>query len=132
MSEWFIQQAETELGPISSTALLDRIRDGSICQSTMVRKNDSAWFQAGSVGGLFEAAAQSTTEYFCPQCKSKVRKPPCFCPKCKVELKYARPKVTEHPIPGMKRSEKPKPQKSASVGRWLQRIKSPGDQNRRR
>ncbi|QEG39823.1 DUF4339 domain-containing protein [Roseimaritima ulvae] len=123
MSEWFIRQEDVEIGPVDGRSLLDMIRGGSVTTDTLVRKNDSAWFQAGAVGGLFEAAAESTTEYFCPDCSSKVVKPPCICPHCGIQLSYARAKVSEHKIQGFQ--PKPKPKRSNSVQKWLQRVQTP-------
>lgn len=123
MSEWFVRQEDVEIGPVDGRSLLEMIRGGTVQTDTLVRKNDSAWFQAGSVGGLFEAAAESSTEYFCPECSSKVPKPPCLCPHCQIQLSYARAKVTEHKIAGYQ--PKPKPQRSNSVQKWLQRMQTP-------
>ncbi|WP_153556551.1 DUF4339 domain-containing protein [Roseimaritima sediminicola] len=122
MSEWFVRQNETEIGPVDGSGLLDMIREGAVKQDTLVRKNDSAWFEARSVGGLFEAASKSSTNYYCPECNAAVRKPPCVCPGCRIQLNYARAKVVENKIDGYEPAAKPK--RSASVQNWLRRVQT--------
>lgn len=123
MSQWFVRQEDVEIGPLDGPGLLDMIRAGTVQLNTLVRKNDSAWFEAGTVGGLFDAASESTKEFYCPQCSTRVDKPPCVCPHCEVRLTYARAKVVAHKIAGFE--PKPKPKRSDSVSRWLQRMQTP-------
>ncbi len=126
MAEWFVRQQDVEIGPLTGENLLDLIREGTVQLDTLVRKDDSAWFEAGTVGGLFAAASESTTEYYCPECRARVPKPPCVCPACEIQLSYARAKLVEHKIAGY--TPKPKPKRSDSMNRWLQRMQTPPDE----
>lgn len=124
MPQWFVRQMEVEVGPLSSSELLGLVRQGSVVAETLVRKDDSAWFEARTVGGLFDAAARPSVEYSCPDCGTRVTKPPCYCPRCKVHLRYARPKVIEHTaaVDGVQ----PR-QRSESMLRWLKQMKAQRD-----
>ncbi|KAA5543235.1 DUF4339 domain-containing protein [Roseiconus nitratireducens] len=90
MSQWFLQRREgnvqTEVGPLSPHELLGLVRKGEIKPDTRLRKNDSAWFPANEVGGLFEAASRKEIQYFCPGCSRRVVKPPVVCPNCLREI----------------------------------------------
>jgi hypothetical protein len=57
-TKWFYKQAGRTFGPISNVELLARVRNGDIVESSWVRKDDSRWFPAEEVNGLFEAAFQ--------------------------------------------------------------------------
>ena len=90
MSQWFIQQLEgniqTEVGPLRPAELLALVRKGAVKPDTRLRKNDSAWFPASEVGGLFEAAVKEEVQYFCPGCNHRVSKPPVTCKNCLRDL----------------------------------------------
>jgi hypothetical protein len=62
------------------------VRKGEIKPETMLRKDDSAWFPAGDVGGLFEAASRGELQYFCPACDRRISQPPITCPNCLRDL----------------------------------------------
>jgi hypothetical protein len=47
---------------MSAGDLLKKVREGEVTPQTHVRKEDSAWFPADEVGGLFEAAFQDQPE----------------------------------------------------------------------
>jgi len=55
-TKWFYKQGGRTEGPISAADLLERVRGGVIKEGSWVRKNDSAWFPAEEVSGLFEEA----------------------------------------------------------------------------
>lgn len=91
MSEWFIQHdEETEIGPLLPSELLDLIRKGVVIEDTLCRKNDSPWFRAAEVGGLFRAAA-GTVGYVCPNCNRSVSEPPTYCKGCERYIDEATP-----------------------------------------
>ncbi len=101
MAEWYIQRKSIEsedIGPLRPNELLKMVRDGDVIADTLVRKDDSAWFPASSVGGLFEAAMRPTIEYFCPQCERAIGEPPILCPNCGREVRKALTKITENSI----------------------------------
>ena len=50
------------MGPMSPQELLEMVRVGDVTGTTLVRKNDSKWFRADSVGGLFEAAFRDQSD----------------------------------------------------------------------
>lgn len=121
MAEWFIKRDEEseDLGPLRPPDLLKMVREGNVTRQTMIRKNDSAFFEAGQVGGLFEAAMRPTIEHFCPGCKHAVSEPPTVCAYCGQELREAITKITENAIslPG----EKLPSQAARSVKNWLKK-----------
>lgn len=140
MSDWFIQtgapsmtlatrgvdgqpadQAVKMIGPIKPNELLKRVRDGDIKPHTLLRKDDSAWFPASTVGGLFEAAVAPTLAYHCPNCQTQVPAPPCNCPRCDQEIQFLRPQVIQNSI---RDSEPASDDKSAakSRSRWLDKV----------
>ncbi len=123
MTQWFVQQADDrdDLGPYRPSELLDLVRSGEVSKDTRVRKGSSAWFAAGDVGGLFEAALRPTIEYFCPQCETEVSEPPTSCPKCGREIRQGITRITEHAI--TQRTDMPVNGGTAggSVKRWLQK-----------
>ena len=99
MTNWFIQRAENDdLGPYRPSELLDLVRSGDVTPETMLRKDDSGYFAASDVGGLFEAAMRPTIRYFCPQCENEVSEPPVRCPKCDREIRRALTQITENTI----------------------------------
>lgn len=128
MANWYYQSADNEEGPCSAADLLRLVREQVIQSETMVRKDDSAWFPAGQVGGLFEAAAKPTVEYQCPSCGTRVGKPPTYCRRCRRLLDYARPIFTEHEIEGYTPPERPKESIADSWKQWVKQIKVKRDQ----
>jgi hypothetical protein len=88
----------------------------------MLRKDDSTWFAASDVGGLFEAAMRPTIRYFCPQCETEVSEPPVTCPKCDRDIRRAKTQITENSITN--RSDRSvTEQAGSSVKKWLNRKK---------
>ncbi len=61
-SKWYCDVRGKKIGPMSPSELLELIRSGDVTATTMVRKNDSRWFRADSVGGLFEAAFRDQSD----------------------------------------------------------------------
>ncbi len=55
-TKWFHKIGGRTEGPISGADLLARVREGIIKEGSWVRKDDSPWFPAEEVNGLFEAA----------------------------------------------------------------------------
>jgi hypothetical protein len=55
-TKWFYKLGGRTLGPISGSDLLAKVREGAIKEGSWVRKDDSAWFPAEDVSGLFEEA----------------------------------------------------------------------------
>ena len=55
-TKWFYKLGGRTEGPLSGEALLAKVREGVIKEGSWVRKDDSAWFPAEDVQGLFEAA----------------------------------------------------------------------------
>lgn len=124
MTEWFLEKLDADgdeeavVGPFTPRELLAMVRKGEVVPESRVRKDDSAWFAASAVGGLFEAAVRPTVQYFCPQCDTRVRQPPVVCPKCLRDIRAAREEVTENVI--MDKNEAVK-QSSRSVQNWLKK-----------
>jgi hypothetical protein len=123
LTQWFVQQGDDrdDLGPYRPSELLDLVRNGDVTRETQLRKDASAWFAAGDVGGLFEAALRPSIQYFCPQCETEVSEPPVSCPKCGREIRHGITKITEHAI--AQRADLPinGAKASGSVKRWLQK-----------
>lgn len=122
MTQWFIQRGEEmeDVGPLRPSDLLKKVRSGEVRPETMLRKDDSAYFQASDVGGLFEAAMRPTIEYFCPKCKREVTEPPVTCPHCDHNMTRALTRITENTItnPDEQRLTE---QAGNSVKKWLKR-----------
>ncbi len=71
MTDWYVQHPDPELeeqfiGPLRPSELLKMVREGEVGPEHLLRKDDSAWFEAREVGGLFEAAMRPTICLFCP------------------------------------------------------------------
>jgi len=126
MPQWFIQSAAETLGPYTPAEVLDMVRRGQVTQETKMRKDDSAWFPAAEIGGLFEAAVKPTVRYLCPVCGRDVKQPPCACAHCGREIDVARKQVTEHRIEVAGRDGKPTGGPAASMQGWLSRIRRRG------
>ncbi len=125
MAQWFVQSAEEVLGPYSPSEVLEQVRRGAITRETKLRKNDSAWFPAGEIGGLFEAALKPTVRFFCPGCGGTIKEPPCTCPHCDRHVDTARKEVVQHQIEPSPRAAKPSGP-GASMQSWLSRLKRRG------
>ncbi|MEZ6090404.1 MAG: DUF4339 domain-containing protein [Pirellulaceae bacterium] len=83
MSEWFIQHdEETEIGPLRPSELLDLVRKGIVTPETLCRKEDSPWYRAQDVGGLFKAAESQVVGSRCPFCQKRISTPPTYCKGC--------------------------------------------------
>ncbi len=131
MTKWFIQRADSaeDLGPFRPSELLDLVRSGDVTSETMLRKDNSPWFAAADVGGLFEAAMRPTIRYFCPQCETEVSEPPVTCPKCDRDIRRAKTQITENTIVN-RHEQSMTEQAGSSVKKWLQRKKlSRGDKD---
>ena len=130
MTQWFVQQESNgaDLGPFRPNELLDLVRSGAVNRQTLLRKDDSTWFAAGDVGGLFEAALRPTIQYFCPQCETEVTEPPVTCLKCGRQIRQGVTKITEHSIAQRMDSGG---STTGSVKRWLQKkgIRKPQDKD---
>ncbi len=124
MTKWFIQRdnSSEDLGPYRPSELLELVRSGEVTPETMVRKDNSPWFVAAQVGGLFEAAMRPTIRYFCPQCETEVSEPPVTCPRCDRDINKARTQITENTI--VNRSDQSLTEQAGnSVKNWLNRKK---------
>ena len=83
MAQWYVQRQSEDptqmnemVGPLKPAELLKMVREGDVVPESLLRKDDSAWFEAREVGGLFEAAMRPTIKYFCPQCGQEIMEPP--------------------------------------------------------
>lgn len=61
-SEWYCDVRGKVLGPMTPQDLLEKVRLGEVTATSLVRKNDSKWFRADKVGGLFEAAFRDQSD----------------------------------------------------------------------
>jgi hypothetical protein len=101
VTQWFIQANDNdpELGPFRPNQLLDMVRDGEVTRHTKIRRDDeTAWFTASDVGGLFEAAMRPTIQYLCPVCETEVGDPPNVCHHCGHKIRQAVTRITENTI----------------------------------
>ncbi|MGI9472808.1 MAG: GYF domain-containing protein [Rubripirellula sp.] len=122
MTKWFVQRRsnQDDLGPLRPSELLDMVRNGDVTSDSMLRKDDSTWFAASDVGGLFEAAMRPTIRYFCPQCKAEVTEPPVTCPKCDTNVLRALTQIKENSI-AAPANDGSSDASGNSVKRWLQK-----------
>lgn len=130
MAVWYVQQTDSDLGPLKPAELLDLVRRGTVIAETLLKKDDSAWFPASDVGGLFEAARRPTIEHYCPDCGGRVGQPPTHCPRCIKDLMKTRTKIFEHSLGGQNVDEKPPASQGPgdSAKRWLhRRLRKPQD-----
>ncbi len=98
MAQWFVQKDVDVVGPLTPTELLTMVRRGTVIPETKLRKDDSPWFAAADVGGLFEAAVKPTLILHCPGCHAVVSEPPCVCAECGRELQVVRREVIQNRI----------------------------------
>ena len=82
MAEWFYRVGDQSFGPVTNAQLLDLVRVGKVDAETHIRKDDSSWVLAHSVGGLLEAAGRDGTETVCPYCGKGISPPPTRCEHC--------------------------------------------------
>jgi hypothetical protein len=121
VTQWFIRRdGADDVGPLRPSELLNLVRSGEVRPETMLRKDDSAYFHASDVGGLFEAAMRPTIEYFCPQCKREITEPPVMCPYCDFNVVRALTRITENTIVNAD-DRRMSEQAGNSVKRWLLR-----------
>lgn len=128
MTQWFIQQMDVEIGPMTAAELLQHVRRGSVTEQTLVRKDNSAWFAAVEVGGLFDAASNRMQEHHCPDCDGIVSRPPCVCPRCGVHLAFAPTRFVEQVQNASHAAQAAARARRASMQRWLQKIKAPREE----
>ena len=101
MTKWFIQSADEhkDLGPFLPGELLEMVRNGEVARQTKLRRDDeTAWFTASDVGGLFEAAMRPTIQYLCPECEAEVGEPPEVCHHCGHRIRHAVTMIIENTI----------------------------------
>ena len=98
MAQWFVQKDVEVIGPLTPIELLTMVRRGMVTKETKLRKDDSPWFAAADVGGLFEAAVKPTVILHCPGCQTIVSEPPCVCSECGLEIQFARREVIQNRI----------------------------------
>lgn len=123
MAQWFVQSAEDVLGPFGPSDVLDMVRRGTIRRETKLRKDDSAWFPAEQIGGLFEAAAKPTIRFRCPECGGEIKQPPCRCPQCEQLIHRARREVIENHIGVASADGHPDSGQATRMQEWLRRLK---------
>ena len=123
MTQWFIKRSDDggEEGPLRPAQLLLRVRAGEVTRTTQIRKNDSNWFEADQVGGLFEAALRPTIDYLCPNCESDINEPPTQCPQCGREIYRAVERITENSIATPASTHGRIGSAKKSVSEWLRR-----------
>jgi hypothetical protein len=128
VTKWFIRQNESQddLGPLRPVELLEMVRSGQVTSESMLRKDDSTWFTAADVGGLFEAAMRPTILHFCPQCKAEVSEPPVNCQKCGREIQQAITQITENTI-ATQTDPSVMGTAGSSVKNWLKKKRLPKD-----
>lgn len=98
MAQWFVLQEVEVLGPLTPGELLKLVRRGTVTTETKIRKDDSSWFPASEVGGLFEAAVKPTIILHCPGCNAVIPKPPCVCTQCGRQIEVAKREVIQNRI----------------------------------
>lgn len=132
MTNWFVQQDGTreDLGPLRPSELLEKVRRGEVTRTSRLRKDDSAWFSAAQVGGLFEAAMRPTIEYFCPHCQVEVSEPPSVCNRCGNDVHQAVTRITENGIVNSA-DQSVAGQAGQSVMNWLNKKRLGKDDSRR-
>jgi hypothetical protein len=61
-TEWYCDLMGRIVGPLTAQELLHKVRRGEITGGTLIRKDDSRWYPAAEVSGLFEAAFQDAQQ----------------------------------------------------------------------
>lgn len=54
--QWYCDLMGKIVGPMTAQQLMEKVRRGEVSGTTPIRKDDSKWFPASEVNGLFEAA----------------------------------------------------------------------------
>ena len=122
MADWFVQSkcGTDESGPYRPSELLELVRSGDVTPESLLRKDNSSWFVAADVGGLFQAAMRPTIKNYCPNCHCDIPEPPITCPKCDMNVVKAQTEIIENTIASKKAM--PAPDSTAgSVKDWLTR-----------
>jgi hypothetical protein len=122
MSQWFVLENVDVRGPFTPKELLVMVRRGTVTRETKLRKDDSGWFPASDVGGLFEAAVKPTIILHCPGCKSVVPEPPCVCSQCGRQLENAMREVIQNRIQSPTEIAKLNGV-SSSMQNWLSKVR---------
>lgn len=122
MNQWFVLQETDVVGPLTPKELLNLVRRGTVTRETKLRKDDSPWFPASDVGGLFEAAVKPTVILHCPGCQTVIPEVPCMCPGCGRQLENARREVIQNRIPSPTETARQNGVGS-SMQSWLSRVK---------
>ena len=125
MTNWYVQHPDPDfeeefIGPLRPSELLKMVREGEVGPEHLLRKDDSAWFEAREVGGLFEAAMRPTIRLFCPRCNTLIPEVPIICHKCGLEVQKAREEITENTIENPN-DKSITSQAGRSVQKWLQK-----------
>lgn len=130
MSDWFVQSKSggDESGPYRPSELLELVRSGEVTPESMLRKDNSNWFVAADVGGLFEAAMRPTIRNFCPNCQFEISEPPVTCPKCDTNVVRAQTEIIENSI-SSKNTTSHSDTTENSVKGWLKRRRLGGRSN---
>lgn len=124
MAQWFVEQRSgAVLGPLRPGELLDEVRTGRIQPDTRLRKDDSAWFPAGEVNGLFEAAQRKPTRHHCPFCNAVITKPPVGCHHCGMDVFKSVVREIDQPHNPPKTAS-PTPARR-SINSWLKKKRKP-------
>ena len=122
MNQWFVLHESEARGPFTPKELLTMVRRGTITEATKLRKDNSSWFPAREVGGLFEAAVKPTVVLHCPDCQAVIPQPPCMCPGCGRQVENARREVVQNRIDARSESAT-KNVITASMQNWLNKVK---------
>lgn len=87
MAVWYCEVNGAQEGPLSSSQLIAKIREGEVDKDTPVRKDDSQWVAAIEINGLFAAASKPIMRKLCPYCEALIQSsPPCECPGCSRQI----------------------------------------------
>lgn len=122
MAHWYFLENVEVRGPLTPAELLVMVRRGTVTRETKVRKDNSNWFPAGDVGGLFEAAVKPTVVLHCPGCQAVIPPPPCTCPNCGRNLENARREVIQNRIQSPNDGA-PQQGVGASMQNWLNKVR---------
>ncbi len=98
------------------------VRQGTVTKESKLRKDDSPWFDAIEVGGLFEAAVKPTVILHCPGCNEVIQELPCMCPGCGRNLEKARREVIQNRILTPTEAARQNGV-GASMQNWLSKVK---------
>jgi len=106
MAQWFYRdQPGRDVGPVTSSQLLELVRQGEIDSDTEVRKDESPWARACEVNGLWLAAGMPTVFFRCPSCDAEIERPPTHCKSCHADIRKATGQLVQHSRPKDKLSK---------------------------